>query len=258
MTITRLYKTVKRAIFKQLFTKKISPADMDQGNLGDCYFVSSLAAVAAYEPSILEKIIKEASPGNYEVYFYDVANVTDQGYTFKGCPWKKITIKEDGTLELQDGRPKYSITEEDPDELWFPLVEKAYAKWKGGYDQIGNGGYPQVALSEITGRKSFLVSTDTRIFSSDNVRKNAILGVFESADRNNWKVVCATKGQGEIQDGECPDVYSGHAYSYHGYNHETHMVKLRNPWGQGTNPEGYFELTMDQFLKYYDSIAYVK
>lgn len=260
--IVRLYKTIKRALFHTLFTKRVSAADADQNGdgMGDCYFVSSLAAIAEYEPKIITDMIRQLPGDQYEVKFYNCANVTNQGYSFKAKPWAMTKVVEDATLEFDKGRPKYSYTEEDPNEMWFPLVEKAYAQWKGGYDAIGNGGWPEVALSEITGRQGKTIYTEARLFKSASIQKDSILGFFEKADRNKYKVVCATQGSGEkdFEDPKNPDVYSGHAYSYHGYNHVTHMIRLRNPWGQGSHPEGFFDISVPDFLKYYEMISYVE
>lgn len=251
----RAYKTVKRAVCATLFAKKIKVSDIDQSNIGDCYYIASLATIADKEPDIIMNLMPEFKPGFYQIKFYDVFNYEQT--EFKSEPWEIVEVQIDDKLEYENGAPKYSYSKEDPNEMWFPLLEKAYAAWKGSYDAIGNGGYPDVALSELTGRKSYCISTGIKYFKSEGMRKNTILGIFEKADRNNWKVVCCTGGTGEVQDDNNPDVYSGHAYSYHGYNHETHLIRLRNPWGEGSNSEGYFDISVPDFLKYYDTICYI-
>lgn len=251
----RLYKTIKRAFCATLFSKKISAADADQANIGDCYFVSSLAAIADREPAIIEKVIKEVDPTHYKVIFNDVFDFDLCQY--KPTPWYGKTLEINNKLPQESGTYKYSYTRENPDQEWFALLEKAYATWKGSYEAIGGGGYPDVALAELTGRTPTTVSTEIKYFKSEAMRANTLLGIFEKADRNNWKVVVSTRGQGELQDPQNPDVYSGHAYSYHGYNHVTHLIKLRNPWGEGSNPEGFFNISVPDFLKYYDYIYYV-
>jgi hypothetical protein len=255
MGVVRVYKTIKRAVCSSLFTKKISANDCDQGgNLGDCYYVASLAAIANKEPELIPQIITEFKPGYNKAKFYDVFDYSNLQFKDE---WVEVEVQIDDQIEYEGEAPKYSYSKEDPAELWFPLLEKAYAAWKGSYDAIGNGGYPDVALSELTGRKSFCVSTAVKYFKSEGMRKNVLLGIFEKADRNNYKVVCCTGGSGEIQDSKNPDVYTGHAYTYIKYDHDTHLITLRNPWGEGTNPEGYFEITVPDFLKYYDSICYI-
>jgi hypothetical protein len=261
MGIVRAYKTVKRAVCATLFTKKISASDADQNatgdGLGDCYFVSSVAVIAEYEPGLIEAMFNNIGNGNYEVAFYDAFD--DAARSFKSFPWKKMVVVIDSILEMDGARPKYSYTVSDEHEMWWPLLEKAYATWRGGYGSIGNGGYHDAALSELTGRKSTCVSTESKYFKSDAIRTNMVLGIFEKAVRNNYKMVCATRGEGEqeFNDKNNPDVYSGHAYSFLAYNHDTHMIQLRNPWGTGSGPDGYFWISVPDFLKYYDSISYV-
>jgi Calpain family cysteine protease len=48
-------------------------------------------------------------------------------------------------------------------EMWVPLLEKAYAQLKGGYDQIGNGGDPADALEALTGVKSKTLTGGARL-----------------------------------------------------------------------------------------------
>ena len=47
----------------------ISPNDVTQGQLADCYLLSSLAAVAQARPDLIRNIIKQNSDGSYTVTF---------------------------------------------------------------------------------------------------------------------------------------------------------------------------------------------
>ena len=39
-------------------------------------------------------------------------------------------------------------------QMWSAIIEKAYAKWKGGYNVIGEGGTGETAMAEMTGVRS--------------------------------------------------------------------------------------------------------
>ncbi len=127
--------------------------DVNQGYLGDCYFVAALGEVALQDPSLIENMITSDGNGVYSVLFYvngqpDYVTVDSQlPYMSGGYEWANGS-----TLEFANG------TLDD----WVALVEKAFVELNeqtaaasyGGhtagdaYEDV-NGG-TAVALSEIT------------------------------------------------------------------------------------------------------------
>ncbi len=62
-------------------------------------------------------------------------------------------MRVDGTMPTDyDGRLRYAKAPEG--ELWPAIVEKAYAKFKGGYGAIGSGGSPDDFVFALTGQES--------------------------------------------------------------------------------------------------------
>jgi hypothetical protein len=121
--------------------------DTAQGAAGDCFFIASMAAVANAAPGVIAEMVKyDAKRGIYTVKFHE-----EQG---RGA-FKPVFIEVDGWLPTERGSRKDPAYAGDPGQkLWPAIIEKAYAKWKGGYDVINEGGTGEQALSEITGARS--------------------------------------------------------------------------------------------------------
>jgi hypothetical protein len=66
------------------------------------------------------------------------------------------TIVINDELPTTDNKLIFSRSN-DTSEIWCALLEKAYATFKGGYDNIAHGGLPQDALQDMCGGKKFLV-----------------------------------------------------------------------------------------------------
>ncbi|KAH6871956.1 hypothetical protein BKA70DRAFT_1450550 [Coprinopsis sp. MPI-PUGE-AT-0042] len=91
-----------------------------QGSLGDCYFLAALATVSSF-PSLIEKICVAAS---YGFIFYG-----DHGWT--------SVIVDDlfkdhyNAVARKGGKTLLFAGAGSQDEMWVPLIEKAYAKHYG-------------------------------------------------------------------------------------------------------------------------------
>ncbi len=246
----------KKTFNGPLFIDGAKPADVQQGQLGDCYFPSAVAAMAQANPDILQKMIKANGDGTYTV-------------TFKERDWatgrsKDVNVKVDGDLYARSyGGPLYGHSSNSPEtskmEMWFPLLEKAYAAYKGGtdkaggYNVIGNGGSSADVFEDFTGAQGRSIDAagnpDTvwkTITNSIDTHKPISAGTHD----DNGPVNYTNTG-----------VYGDHSYSIMGY--ETagteRYVVLRNPWGEsepagnGAN-DGVFKLKLAEFQKLYDNV----
>lgn len=232
-----------------LFVNEPTPGDVRQGAIGNCYFPAALAAVAHTNPAAVKDMIKQNPDGSYSVRFYENGNKS-----------RPVEVKVDGDLYVRSfGGPIYGgslggPTTKDQMELWYPLIEKAYAQWKGSYDAIGNGGSAGRVMSEVLGRSQSYewvsAGSEQRLF--DRIQRDIARGV---------PVAAGTHGSDQASRYTNTGVYANHAYSVLGVEEKNgeKFVKLRNPWGQseygndGKN-DGFFSLPLSKFTELYASL----
>jgi Flp pilus assembly pilin Flp len=204
--------------------RPVHPSDLSQGQLGDCYFVAALAALAHSKPGAIEQGIKDNGDGTYTVTFYDRG--------LFGTDTVKIKVTPD--FPYKDGRwvfIKPGDAEGAKAELWPMLYEKAFAQWKGGYKAIGGGGSSDDVMSYITGQSADWNRT-TGIFSD--------MSFSDFADKFDANVTVAgtqskddAKGKAVFDDGR---LVANHAYWVESVDRDKQTVTVRNPWGWDRAP----------------------
>jgi uncharacterized protein YukE len=243
-----------------LFGNGIEPnSQVNQGDLGDCYFLSSLAAVAAKDPAFIQSHIKENANGTYTVTLYQ-----------NGKP-VAVTVSPDLPAN-SDGNDAYDQIPADG-ALYVALYEKAYAQLQGGYGTIGDGGDPKNALATITGQPT----TEEDWQDSNTAEEILTLGFgghggsapslasIQALLASGQPVTAWTTNNDVWPDGDKNDpieVVGDHAYRVESVttNPQTGQaeITLVNPWGQdGTGQAVQFvTLTQQQFSKYFDGVAW--
>ncbi|MGA9525906.1 MAG: C2 family cysteine protease [Myxococcaceae bacterium] len=214
--------------------------DVIQGQIGDCYLVASLSAIASQSPEALEKAIRDNGDGTYTVRFYEGPYHSEP---------KQVEITIDGQLPGRSGR-LYGHGS-NAQELWVGLIEKAYAQWKGDYEAIGNGGSPGDVMSAVLGRpESFTWNSGL----PDDVR----YGELKTALAAGQSIVAATFGEDQSALYTGTGLYASHGYSVHGVSEENgeKFVQLRNPWGQSEPSgdgvdDGSFRMSLKEFTRLY-------
>ncbi len=233
----------------QLFVDGLSYDDVTQGEVGDCYFLSSVASIASSDPAALGKLIKPAGDGQYDVQFFEK--------TRSGA--KPVTVRVDGEIPLSKDGLVYAGSR-DEKELWVSLVEKAFAKWQGGYEVINQGGYPEDALYALTGRTSDYVG------DLQTAKPAKVWNLLTEATKDHRPMAAGTWSQDDFKlNYEKVGLVDGHAYSVLGASEQDgkQMVTLRNPWGEqefgndGKN-DGTFTMSFDDFRKYFGDLTVLK
>jgi hypothetical protein len=196
----------------------ISIDDIIQGTLGDCYMISSLACLTTRSHLLVERcfVSQDVAYGKYTFRFN------------KNGEEALVTV--DDRLPVSVNGKLVSAHSKTKNEFWVALLEKAYAKFCGGYDKIGEGGSPSDALSHICGGVKFghnvLEWKDVNTTWSELIQlrdRGALLSCY---------------AMGEVV--ESMDKYGivhMHAYSVlsiveaHDGDKMVRLLKLRNPWG---------------------------
>lgn len=253
----------------QLTVDGIQASDINQGRIGDCYFLSSMAAVANSHPELIQKAITQNGDGTYTVKFHqppvigDLLRSTGWGGVGAGGPVERFLqklgvkptqtaeVKIDGKLPLDGGVDPY--VHNDQNELWPMLMEKAFAKQFGGYTAIGSGGEAGSALMALTGAPLDHVAPH-------GTSTDALWAKLSAASAAKDPMVATTGGSAPN-----PDIVTRHCYSVFGTEEKDgqRYVVLRNPWGNhepgndGTD-DGVFRMTVEDFQKNFNALDIAK
>jgi len=190
--------------------EKLDIEDINQGEIGNCYFLSTLSAIAEYAERFKEIFIsnKKAENGCYQINFY-----------LNGKP--KTVILDDYFPCKTEHRPYWSLAHCNSRELWVQLLEKAWAKVNGSYAST-IAGLPSEAFSVLTEAPTF--SYINSKYSVDELWKIIL-------DADDRKYIICTNSNNNVE--EMTGLVKGHAYTIiSAYEYENvRLLKLRNPWG---------------------------
>ena len=210
-----------------------SSSDDEQGNLGDCYLIAALGAIADSYPAAIENMIisngVENGIASYTVRFYYQNNGTG--------PYIADYVTVNGLLPAwQNGGLVYDRPGPDG-SYWLPIVEKAYAQWNetGHEGRDGSNtyaaltsGYMNLVDQQVLG----VAATTYSPVASDLATKQAVIAAIQSGKA----VTAAIFLSGD------PDVFSQlglvscHAYEIASYDADPNSptydtFQLENPWG---------------------------
>jgi fibronectin type 3 domain-containing protein len=202
--------------------------DVNQGEVGDCYFLASLAAFAGTKPSVLTNSAVDLGDGTYAVQFYNgsgqpiFVRVSD---AFSSGPFNGFMYAHPGTSGT----------------TWAMVFEKAFCYFRTGANTFNsiNGGWMGEVYSDLG------VNSTNFVPSS-------------SSDANLFATLSADLAAGRTVTVACfngPNMVNDHAYTLVGVTTDSngvHHYIVRNPWGVAgdslENSQGYATLTYAQFV----------
>lgn len=149
----------------KLFSAGITPEDIYQGELGDCWLLSALAALSEYPNKIMEIFLTDSynprgiyyaqlfnhSTGQFERIHVDdfIPCKKESSYpAVVGVGAHSTAATDTASAEAPVFRPLY--TQPHGNEGWVLILEKIFAKFVGSYGAI-DGGFPIYALHCLTG-----------------------------------------------------------------------------------------------------------
>ena len=201
--------------------ESISPNDILQGRLGNCWFMSALACIAE-NPETVQRLFIDSEVN--ESGFYRVR-------VNKGGEWIVVVVDDYFPCYPYAG-PIFSKSVSN--ELWVLLLEKAYAKVHGSYTLLRSGsaaksfmdltGYPTLAYSKEDSQIQTMISDDT-LWSTTLMYFN--LGSLVAI--NTPGVDNSTEASNRTGTG----LVSGHSYSVISMVEVlgNRILNIRNPWG---------------------------
>jgi hypothetical protein len=210
-------------------------SDVVQGGVGDCYLMAPLAEIALQDPQAIQNAIIDNGDGTYTIGF----NMAPAGAP---AQWDYVTVNTMFPAYYQTdengnptGDPMFAYANGGQDMtnsnnvLWVPLYEKAYAQlaeegWSRGpgaansYDSIGGGDagvtMQQLAAVNVQGEN---IGPDT----ADDIYQQVTVGQASG----EW--VCL--GTPYVEPN--PDLTAGHFYALIGYDGNSGLFTVYNPYG---------------------------
>ncbi len=211
--------------------------DMKQGSIGDCYFIAAMIALADQDPGSLRDLISANPNGSFTVTFPDGSQ-------------QVVTSDFPVDPNRTSGRPAFARPGPGAqgDELWFMILEKAYAQQNEGWGSIV-GGSQSAAIEDLTGRPSNWIDNDDIDIENLATRfeNGEILGL-STIDRPDD--VTDTQW---LADPDTPDtfkptplpgsggsvparLYQNHAFVVVGVDGENGTISVINPWYPDMEP----------------------
>jgi hypothetical protein len=195
----------------------INVADINQGQMGDCFLLSSIGEIVLLKPAFISDMIHANANGTETVTLYEASSGR--------LPTANTTAFKSVSETVTNVFPNYSVNNgasqdvvNGQKEIWPQVIENAVATLGGGYASIANGGSPVVAMEELTGHTaSFMSAASLTLATLQNFVKADDLIVMDT-----------------LQSGALPNgLFNDHAYMFSSVTGSgaSAMVHLLNPWG---------------------------
>ncbi|CAJ1455644.1 unnamed protein product [Effrenium voratum] len=233
--------------------EKVTPEDVGQGVLGDCWLMAAFAALSEWPERVYSMFGLDGNPcyGN-EVGGYVIHHTKDG-------KWRYTVV--DDYLIVRGVGPMFARNRKNPAELWVSVLEKAWAKVHGGY-KVLQVGRTHNAMTDLTGYPSniFMFDPEDResVLLDGHVKTEfwscGQLGEQLAAwDDKHFAMNLQTEGAdqssfdqknsstfGLEEEYKKIGLFPGHAYTLYGVQkvNGTLLCQIRNPWGSGAEWTG--------------------
>ena len=178
----------------------IDPNDVNQGNLGDCYFLASVASMAltpdffyGKDTSVIKIIHPEIQKGKrageldmnkiqyFSVRMYLPIDIEKSdpraGKKDPDTGRTPVNVLVYPSSDLVGSSQLRYAQKADSGELWVAIVERAFAEIRGGYNQL-NGGFAEEGYALLMNKKS------------EDVKR---INLDDKADVRKLKIACGNE-----------------------------------------------------------------
>lgn len=195
----------------------ISLNDLHQGQIGDCFLISSIGELARTESTAISNMIKVNANGTETVTLHVASNGQLPG--FGTTAFKTTTVVV--TNSFQSTSVNNGATQDvvgGVKEIWPQVLEQAVAQLNGGWSSIAYGGNPVIAMEELTGHAATAMSP-----------ASVTLASLQSMVTANDMIALDTSPAGNATY----NLVGSHAYMFEGLvtKSGTTYVQAGNPWG---------------------------
>jgi hypothetical protein len=185
--------------------------DVVQGDLGDCYYVATLAAIAKTDPNQIRQDVVQLSDGSYLMRFMSAGQPVYEHVD------PDLPASAGGGLVYAQLGPNAA--------LWPAVMEKGFAIFRNqanSYANIGTGGWMDEPMTDLG-----LQPQDSYFASSASSLMTLIQGELASHEAVTVGIITVPSGTPLIED---------HAYSVDSLEYDSNGniigITLRNPWGE--------------------------
>ncbi|GFO35617.1 calpain-a [Plakobranchus ocellatus] len=206
----------------EFFVGGASRFDLNQGMLGDSWFLAAVASLAGQQ-NLLQRVVPV------------------QSFTDRYCGLFRFQFWHQGEwleVVVDDRLPTYNnklvfLHSTERNEFWSALLEKAYAKLQGSYEAL-KGGQTSEAMVDFTGGVA-------ETFDLKKAPRDLLNIMLKAISKGSLMGCSIEASPNEIEAKLSNGLIKGHAYSVtavklvdiqtRGLSREIPMVRVRNPWG---------------------------
>ncbi|XP_045404821.1 calpain-14 [Lemur catta] len=201
----------------QFYSAQAKRLDLCQGMLGDCWFLAALQALTRHQDILswvvpLNQSFTENYAGIFRFWFWHFGS------------WVPVVI--DDCLPVNEAGQLVFVSSAYKNLFWGALLEKAYAKLCGSYEDLHCGQVSE-ALVDFTGGVTMTINLAEA--------PGNLCDLLAQATYSRTLICCQTRSGVKVLENGLVD---GHAYTLTGLRKVTckygpeYLVKLRNPWGK--------------------------
>lgn len=205
----------------------VDASDLDQGMLGDCWFIAGCAGIA-----LVPELFNNVVPSGQNLNGPDYAGIFHFRFWYYG-QWVDVVIDDRLPIKTISKRLVFCNNRQEPDEYWAALLEKAYAKMCGSYENL-DGGMTTDALVDMTGgiQESFEIK-DMRT----DKQKDEIWDMLVKSRKHKSLIAASIAPKPRIREARLSNgLVMGHAYTItriaalEAGSKEIRLIRVRNPW----------------------------
>jgi hypothetical protein len=200
----------------------ISIDNINQGQIGDCFLLSSIGELALFHPASITDMIHVNANGTETVTLHEASSGTLPGFGTTSFDSVNVTVTNSFPGDAVNNGADQAVYG-GYKAIWPQVLEKAVATLDGGYNAISGGGSPVIAMEELTGHPATYISPSALTLA--NLDSFVAAGDLIALDTS-------------AAPGLPFDLVSDHAYMFEGVTLQggVPMVTLGNPWGYDQPP----------------------
>lgn len=238
----------------------IKPEAVLQGDIDDCYFLSSVAAVACGNPDVIRNMVAENADGSYTVTFPGARDkpVRVDRASIRSAD-RSTRTSEHGIwpLVLEAAFGKY-LSENPREEERILGRQTSVRRLPSFVEYTGGGGRASLVLQLLTGNQVSGIEMHQR--RDVELAREALRSAFSANLSQALVATISNDNQSALAAGLTPR----HAYAVVGFDPTNDIVILRDPYGRAkpnqdgkcieTN-RGVFRMPVSEFVRNFDELA---